>query len=454
MTAIASPAAPPHPRASRVLGSTLELRRSQIKTYERVMLEHGDVVRLTIGPPGARVDLYCVFHPDGVQQVLAGSRNTYSKSNRFFREIAANLGWGLLTAEGERWQQQRRLIQPLFTRKQIESYSDLMAEEAVAVADRWGAQPGTVDANAAMVELTLRVVGRAIFGEDVARAADVLRWAFPIVNAYTFRRATLPLTPPASWPLPSNRRAAGARRALYGVVDELIEHRKQTGTDGDDLLSRLLAARDADTGEAMDEQHVRDEALIFLLAGHETTSTALTFTLHLLGRHPEEQERVHAELAATLDGRPPTAADAHGLERTAMVLKEAMRLYPPAYATGRRAEVEDEIGGYRIPQGAQMVVSQWATHRHPQFWDEPELFDPERFTEEREAARHPYAYFPFGRGRRACIGSSFAMLESLAAVAVLMQRFRIEAEPGPVQLDTEGITLRPAGAVPIRFTPR
>jgi cytochrome P450 len=387
-----------------------------------------------------------------VQHVLTG--RTYSKQNRFFQEIAANLGQGLLTSEGGLWQRQRRLIQPLFTRRQVASYMDIMAEEAVAAADRW--TPPEVDAHAEMVRLALRVVGRAIFGDDIERATEVLRWAFPVVNAHTFRRATSPLPLPASWPLPRNRAAAEARQALYAIVDELIEHRRRNGADGDgdDLLSRLLAARDADTGEAMDVQQVRDEALIFLLAGHETTSTALTFTLHLLGRHPEEQARVQEELDTVLAGRPPATGDLPRLEYTTMLLKEAMRLYPPAYATGRRAEVEDEIGGYRIPVGADVVVSQWATHRHPLFWDAPHAFDPERFTPEREAERHPYAYFPFGRGPRACIGSNFAMFESLAAVAVLAQRFEIRRDPGPVPLDTFGITLRPAGAVPIRLAPR
>jgi cytochrome P450 len=447
----ASLPSPPRRRASPFLGSALELRRSQIETYERAMHEQGDVVCLPIGPPGIRVDLFVAFHPDGVQRVLAGTRGRYTKANRFYREIAANIGMGLLTSEGARWERQRRLIQPLFTRRQVAGYSALMAEESAALAERWAGGPDTLDVHEEMIHLTLRVVGRSIFGADVDRAADVLRWAFPIVTAHTFRRGTTPVALPASWPLPANRRAARARRALYGVVDELIERRKASGADGDDLLSRLLASRDADTGEAMADQQVRDEALVFLLAGHETTSTALTFTLHLLGRHPDEQERVHAELAAVLDGRPPTAEDAHALERTAMVVKEAMRLYPPAYATGRRAEAADELGGYRIPEGAEVAVSPWATHRHPRFWDDPEAFDPERFTPEREAARHPYAYFPFGRGPRACIGSNFAMLESLTAVAVLVQRFRIEAPPDPVVLDTAGITLRPKGPVPVRL---
>jgi cytochrome P450 len=282
----------------------------------------------------------------------------------------------------------------------------------------------------------------------------VLDSAFPVLNRHTFRRAMSPLAAPASWPTPDNRRAARARRALYEVVDELIAHRQRAGADGEDLLSRLLLARDPDTGEAMDLQQVRDEALIFLLAGHETTSTALTFTLHLLGRHPSEQQLVLDELDAVLDGRSPTLDDAPALERTAMAIKEAMRLYPPAYALGRLSVTENEVGGYSIPAGAYVVVSQFATHRHPQFWDDAEAFDPARFTPEREGARHSHAYFPFGGGPRACIGSHFAMLEATMAVALLLQRFRISSDQEDVPLDTEGITLRPKGAVPIQLAAR
>jgi cytochrome P450 len=449
--------APPRPRANPLFGSALDLRRSRIHTYEQVMRECGDVVRLAVGPPGVRFDLYCVFHPEGVRAVLAGSREGYSKGTRFYRQIAEGFGRGLLTSEGELWQRQRRLIQPLFTRKQIASYAALMAEEAAAVAGRWeraGRTGDGVDAGAEMVRLALRVVGRAIFGDDVGKAGEVLDSAFAVLTRQTFRRATSPLAVPASWPTPANRRAARARAALHGVVDELIADRQRAGTDGDDLLSRLLRALDPDSGAAMDRQQIRDEALIFLLAGHETTSTALTFTLHLLGRHPTEQRLVQDELDAVLDRRPPTAEDAPALERTARAIKEALRLYPPAYALGRLADCDQQIGGYTIPAGSFVVVSQYATHRHPQLWENPETFDPARFTPEREAARHPHAYFPFGAGPRACIGSHFAMQEATIAAAVLLQRFRIHSQSEEVPLDTQGITLRPKLAVPIQPTAR
>jgi len=450
-------AAPPRPRAHPVLGSTLDLRRSQVTTYERMMRQHGDVVRLAVGPPGLRFELYCVFHPDGVRDVLTGSRESYSKATRGFRQIAETFGWGLLTSEGELWQHQRRLVQPLFTRKQIASYAELMAQEAIAVARCWepvARDGGGVDANAEMVQFALRVVGRGIFGDDVTKASAVLDAGFAQLNRHMFRRMTSPVASPASWPTPGNRRAARARRAVYAVVDELIAKRARTGADGADLLSRLLGAHHPQTGAPMDRQQVRDEALIFLLAGHETTSTALTFTLHLLGCHPNEQRFVQDEIDAVLDGRTPTAADAAALQRTAMAIKEAMRLYPPAFAIGRRAEVEREIGGYVIPARSHVVVSQFATHRHPEFWEDAEAFEPARFAPDREAARHRFAYFPFGGGPRACIGSQFAMLEATIAIAVLLQRFSVHSEHGAVPLDTHGITLRPRGPVPIQLTPR
>lgn len=448
---------PPRPRAHPVLGSAPDLRRSQVGTYARMMREHGDVVRLAVGPPGLRFELYCVFHPDGVRDVLAGSREGYSKGTRGFKQIAESFGRGLLTSEGELWQRQRRLVQPLFTRKQIASYAELMAQEGTAVAERWevaARNGGTVDAHAEMVQLALRVVGRGIFGDDVAKASAVLDSAFALLNRHTYRRVVSPLAPPASWPTPANRRAARAQRSVYAVVDDLIAKRARAGADGADLLSRLLGARNPETGAAMDRQQVRDEALIFLLAGHETTSTALTFTLHLLGCHPNEQRLVHDEIDAVLGDRSPTAADAAALQRTAMAIKEAMRLYPPAYAVGRQTEAEQQIGGYRIPAGSHVVVSQFATHRHPKFWDDAESYEPERFSPEREAARHRFAYFPFGGGPRACIGAQFAMLEATIAIAVLLQRFRVRSEPGRVVLNTEGITLRPGQAVPIELTRR
>ena len=444
---------PPRAHGLPVLGSIVELRRSQITAYEQARRDQGDVVRFAVGPPGLRFDLYGVFHPDGVRQVLAGSRDGYAKGGRFYQKIGESFGWGLLTSEGEEWLRQRRMIQPLFTRRTVATYGDLMTHEAVGLAERWSAA-GTADANADAVRLSLRIVGATIFGGDVDGAHEVLARAFPTLNAWMFRRAMSPVATPAGWPTPGNREAGRARRALYGYVDSLVARRERTGATGDDLLSRLLRARDPDSGRGLAAQEVRDQALIFLLAGHETTSTALTFTFDLLGRHPEEQDALHAELDVVLKGRAPRVADVPRLTRTAMAIKEAMRLYPPAYAVGRLVERDDEIGGFRIPAGSFLTLSPWVTHRHPAFWPDPDRYLPSRFAAETEAQRHPHAYFPFGGGARGCIGSHFAMLETVITVAAVLQRGRLVSDPVPVAVDTHGITLRPGGPAPVRLVPR
>jgi cytochrome P450 len=447
--------APPGPRGSWLLGSLRDLQRSPTLTYERAMRGYGDVVRVVVGPVGLRFEVTAAFHPDAVQHVLTAGEERYSKQTRIFRALAEEIGYGLLTSEGELWRKQRRLIQPLFTPKQVASYATLMTQETNALLDRWANhRGGVIDAHGEMIHLTLRVVGRAIFGDDVDDAEEVLRWAFPIVTRETFRRALRPLPLPKRWPTAGNGEAARAKEALYGVVDQLIARRRRAGTDSEDLLSRLMRARDPDTDGSMSERQVRDEALIFLLAGHETTAALLTFALHLLGHHPSEQRLLRAEADAVLNGAAPSAVDAAKLVRTEMALKEAARLYPPAYGIARRARIDDEIGGYHIPAGRIVVLSQWATHRHPQFWPDEGVFDPERFTPEREAARHRYAYFPFGRGPRACIGSHFAVLEAAIALALIVQRYELRSDKAPVELNTSGVTLRPQREVPIGLSQR
>jgi cytochrome P450 len=444
----------PGPRGALLIGSALDLQRDQLGTYERAMREFGDLVRFVAGPPGLRLDIYAVFHPDGVQQVLASASSRYTKDNLFYREIAAILGDGLLTSEGEVWRQQRRTLQPLFTRRRVATYGELMAREAALLVDRWRpfakrAEP--VDLDTEMTRLTLRVVGQVLFGSSVDQAVPVILSAMPVLSEHARRRGLSPVRLPASWPTPANRRAARAQHALYEVTDQIIA---QAGADGgEDLVTLLLNARDPETGSPLDPKEIRDQILIFLLAGHETTSTALTFALHLLGHHPEAQRRLREEVDTTLAGRAATASDLPALPYTAMVIKEAMRLYPPAYATGRLTWDGDKLLGHAIPPRSVVTVSMWATHRHPDFWAEPERFDPERFVPALEAGRHRYAYFPFGGGARACIGGHFAMLEAVLALATVAQAYELRTAPDPVPLTT-GITLRPARPLPCVVTPR
>jgi cytochrome P450 len=445
---------PPGPRGAPLIGSALDLQRDVIGAYEQARRDYGDVVRFVVGPPGARASLYAVFHPDAVRRVLASEADRYRKDNRFYQEVRWAVGDGLLNSQDETWLRQRRFIQPLFTRRRIAGYGRSMAEEASDLVDRWrprAAGGNPVDLHAEMSRLTLRVVGRLLFGSDVERAVPVVAYAFPILGEYALGRAFAPVRLPRSWPTPSNRRALRAQRALYGICDELITRRRAAGGQGEDLLSLLVGARDG--GEQLDDAEIRDQVLIFLLAGHDTTAIALTFALYLLGRHPDAQRRVHDEVDAVLGDRTPAAEDVDRLPYTTMVLKEAMRLYPPAWGLGRRNAAGDRIDGFEIPPGADVVLSAWVTHRHPLFWEDAERFDPERFHPEREAGRHRHAYFPFGAGPRACIGQYFSMLEAVIALAVIAQHYELASATERVPLAPR-ITLNPAAPVPCRLTPR
>jgi cytochrome P450 len=390
-----------------------------------------------------------VTHPDGVEQVLAGDPDGYSKNTPYFEEIAAYLGNGLLTSGGRRWRQQRRTVAPLFSHRRIATYVDVMADEATRLADRCSVAAKdrtSIDVNAEMVDYTLRTVGRILFGADVENALPVIRATFPVLNEHIRRRGVSPTRLPRRWPTPAGVRAARAQRALYGIVDDIIDRRSGESDVGTDLISLLIAARDPESGEPMSRQEIRDQVLIFLLAGHETTSTALTFTMHLLGRHPDVQVAVHREIAEVLDGRPPRADDISRLKLTEMVIKEALRLYPPAYGLGRLAEHEVTIAGHAIPAKSIILLSQWTTHRRADLWPEPERFNPARFEPAAEQARPRYAYFPFAGGLRGCIGGHFAMTEAVVAVAMLLTLFSVASQSSEIPLQTN-ITLRPAGPV-------
>jgi cytochrome P450 len=355
------------------------LRRDQLGTHVQAMTVYGDVVRLVAGPPGRRYRFHLVTHPDGVQQV-------------------------------------RR---------------------------RWNATAGSpvrVDLHAEMVEYTLRVVGRALFGADLDEVVATIRATFPVLSQQVRRRAT------ATIPRPG-RRLTRAQRTLYATVDAIVDRRRRgAGGHHGDLVSLLLAARDPQTGAPLSTQVVRDQLLIFLIAGHETTATALTFAWHLLGRHPEVQRRVHQELDDVLGGRVPTAEEVPRLVYTAMAVKETLRLYPPAAAFGRRSVAADRIGSHHIPARSVVVLSPWATHRRPDCWPDPERFDPDRFAPAAASGRHRYAWFPFGGGPRACIGGQFALTEAVVVTAVLLAGHQLRSDATPVPL-TSAITLRPAGPV-------
>src|SRR5690242_15010614 len=372
---------PPVLPGSFLLGSAPDMRADMLGTCERAFRDHGDAVRLRIGPPRLGRELWMTFHPDGVQHVLAGNSANYRKDTVFYSEIRDAFGNGLLTSQDDDWQRQKRFLQPLFTQRRVAGYADTMAVQINDLIDQWRAQPTTVrDMDDAMTRLAMRIVCRVLFGKDIDQAIPaVQRWFGPL-GAAVRKRSVAPLRLPHSWPTPTNRRLTHAQAELFAVCDQIISDRRAGNSGEQDLLGLLIDARDS--GTAMTDAEVRDQVLVFLLAGHETTSTALTFALYLLARLPDVQQKVRAEVDEI--GGVPNSTEAATLSYTAMVHKETMRIFPSAPLTGRRSVADDEISGYLVPAGSDVVVAPWVTHRHPAFWESPEVFDPSRFTPERE----------------------------------------------------------------------
>ncbi|NJQ03483.1 cytochrome P450 [Streptomyces zingiberis] len=451
----------PGPAGHWLLGSLPEIRRDPLGTFVRVREEYGDIVRLTAGPPGLRAERHCVFSPSGAQQVLASRSADFRKDTAAYHEIAAVLGDGLLTSQDEQYLRQRRLVQPLFTRRRVDGYADGLNEEAGAVVRRWRDTPdGAVDLAEEMSRFTLRAVTRILFGADIESAVDVVRRNFPVLGGHIVRRSFTPVRPPRTWPTPANRSAGRARAALHALCDRIVAERRAEDArrgpgdpaPGTDLLSLLTRAGNDDDG-TLTPAEIRDQVLVFLIAGHETTATSLTFALHLLGHHPEVQERAREEVERVLGDRPPTAADLDALPYLTQVLKESMRLYPAAPVFGRNAVRETVIDGVTIPAGGEALVVPWAIHRHPDHWEDPERFDPDRFLPERERDRPRYAWLPFGGGPRACIGQHFSMLESVLALAAFLRAFTIESPAAGITLGV-GVTLQIGSPVRARLIPR
>ena len=411
---------------------------------------YGDVVHYRL----ATMPAYLVVHPDGVNHVLQENHRNYVKSPDY-RILARLLGEGLLTSDGALWMRQHRLMAPMFHSQRIAEFGATMVEITLRMLDRWNpiaSERRAFDVCAEMMRLTLEIIARVLLNVEIAGAqAREIGNAITVVNERfgEFDLGTLlPLLP-----TPANLRSRRAAQSLHRIFAGMIAERRREGTDRGDLLSLLLAARDQDTGEAMSDEQLHNETLTLILAGHETTANALSWTWYLLSQNPEPERKLHRELAEVLGGRAPTVADLPALRYTAMVIDESMRLYPPVWSVGRSPIADDEILGFAIPKGASVMLSQWLTHRHPDFWEDPERFDPERFSPERSANRAHYAYFPFGGGSRQCIGNTLALTEAALILASVAQKYRLRMAPGHPVEPRALVTLRPRYGLKMTLEP-
>lgn len=396
--------------------------------------EYGDLVYFKV----ARQHMYLVNHPDYVREVLVNNQSNFIKS-RALQRAKVLLGEGLLTSEGQQHLRQRRLVQPAFHRERLAGYAAAMSAGAVRWRDRWRAG-STLDISTEMPHLTLSIVAKTLFSADVESEASEIGEAMTTVLEM-FRLLLMPFAEYLEkLPLPHIRRFEKARARLDATIYGLIRERRKSGVDTGDLLSMLLFAQDEESG--MTDEQVRDEALTLFLAGHETTANALTWTWYLLSQHPEIERRLHDEIDAVLGDRAPEFADVPQLRYAEMILAEALRLYPPAWAIGRKAKGGFELGGVEVPAESICILCPYLVHRDPRWFPEPEKFDPERWTPEARDARPKFSYFPFGGGARVCIGERFAWMEGVIVMAAIAQKWRLRLQPGQHAEPLPLITLR------------
>jgi cytochrome P450 len=439
---------PPGPKPHFPIGNMPLASADPLAVFLGWAREFGDIFYYR----AAWIHVYFLNHPDLIEAVLVRNYQNFLKDH-VVRKSRWFFGDGLLTNEGESWLRQRRLSQPAFHRERIASYAKIMTDYAEQMLASWESKDGeTCDIHQEMMQLTLRIVVRALFNVESDEIGEISAAMNVLMRNSVGLRLLLP--PIARYlPTPAMIEFRRSVRQLDKTVYGIITHRREAESDSGDLLSMLMQARDED-GSRMTDKQLRDEVLTFLLAGHETTALALSWTWYLLGQNPETEKNLHQELDRVLDGREPTFADLPALSYAERVIKESLRLYPPAWGLARTVIKEFQLAGYHIPAGANVVMSTWVMHHDPRYFPEPEKFDPDRWVPEKAQKLPKFAYFPFGGGPRQCIGASFAMMEATLLLATIAQRFQFRAEPGHVVTPTPSFTLRPKQGIRMRIQER
>ncbi|RBI62430.1 cytochrome P450 [halophilic archaeon] len=438
---------PDGPGGLPLVGNIVDLVRGQGDFYEAVAEEYGDVARITL--PGIG-EMFLLSDPAAIEQVLLGESEQYTKAAFSQDQLGELLGDGLVLSKGDHWQRQRQMIQPAFYRERIGEYADVMVRRTAELTDEWESG-GTYDIEDEMKQLTLRILADAMFGTDI----DYDEWEIrETVRALQEpgkpRKQPLAYVVPKWVPIPMWRRYKAGIAHIEDLIAELIDRRQHSDAGREDLLSMLLTARGED-GTGMSDEQIRDELITFLFAGHETTATALTFTWYLLGKHPDVERRLVAELDDVLGGDQPTMADLPDLTYTEDVIREAMRMYPPVPMIPRETTTNVELGGYQFPEGTVVVPAQWTVHHDETYYEEPWAFRPERWTDGFSDDVPRFAYFPFGGGPRRCIGEQFAMIEAQLVLATIAQQYSLDVEASDSLDLSVSITTRPMED--IRVTP-
>ncbi len=427
---------PPGPEPHFLIGNFPLGRPDPLAVFTGWAREFGDIFYYRAG----WIHVYFLNSPELIESVLVTNQQNFRK-DRVIQNSRWFLGQGLLTSEGGEWLRQRRLSQPAFHRERLALYARIINACAEEMLDSWKDGENR-DVHQEMMQLTLRVVAKVLFSVDVKNESKEVAAALNLLMKHS-SGARILLPPWVRYlPLPFLIRVRRAVRQLDEVVYRIIRERRRSENDNGDLLSMLMSARDED-GSRMTDRQLRDEVMTFLLAGHETTALSLSWAWYLLSENQAVEVKLHEELSRVLDGKNPSFEDLPRLCYTEAVVKESVRLYPPAWSLARTAAEDFEIGGYLVPAGSNVVMSQWIMHRDPRFFPSPEQFDPGRWFEEHTQRLPRFAYFPFGGGPRYCVGASFAMMEATLLLAAIAQRFRLRMVPGHKVVPVPSITLRP-----------
>ncbi len=437
-----TPQLAPGPRPGWIGGNLGAFNRDPLGFLTRCQRDHGDFVQLKFGG----FPIYFLNDPALIEDVLVTQNRKFIKGRGLGRTKDL-LGNGLLTSEGEFWRHQRRRAQPAFHQQRIAAYGEIMARRTAQMLGGWS-DGQRIDAHEAMMALTMAIVAEALYSVDVTGEAGVVSGAMDVLLRDFLNRNRAFLIP--AWvKTPSKMRAERAIRELdqvvYAIIQDRRDHPEQAHSD---LLEMLLTARDED-GQGMTNRQLRDEVMTLFLAGHETTANTLSWSWMLLSQNPAVEEKLHAELDTVLAGRTPVTADLPALLYTAQVVREALRLYPPAWVIGRQTIQTVTLGGVEIAPGAGILMSQWVMHRTPRYYDDPQAFRPERWEGDFAHRIPEFAYFPFGGGPRLCIGRPFALQEAALVLATVAQRYRLELAPGSAVHPVPSITLRPGGGMPV-----
>ncbi|TGL60905.1 cytochrome P450 [Leptospira sarikeiensis] len=426
---------PPGVFGLKALPYVSKLAKDPIGFFQLMHSKFGKSVRFGL----KTVTFHLISQPEDIRRVLQENNQNYHKGV-FYKELGRILGKGLLNSEGEFWKKQRKLIQPSFHKQRISEFVEIMAHETTKMSNNWK-NTSKLDISKEMMRLTFEIVGKTLFRTDVESYAARIESSLTVALELVTKRITKIFPFPFSWPTPDNLRLKRALKDMHSVVDELIAERKKNPSN--DLISMLLEVRDEETGETMSEIQVRDEAITLLLAGHETTANALSWGLYLLSKHPDICQKVREEANRVLTDKTPTLEDVQKLAYTRKVLDEILRMYPPAWVIERTAMGPDNVGGFDVEKGTNISICIFNMHRNPEFWENPDKFDPDRFDEERSADRPKYAYLPFGGGPRICIGNIFALTEATLILAMLVKNYKFEVDPNHPVVMEPLVTLRP-----------